>query len=75
AQPAPASAPAAVDPVTGQLDTIRNQIAGIGAALPRLPVELGHIADTSLRQIRERGILPVVLVLVGFLALGGGLEW
>lgn len=75
AQPAPVSVPEAVDPVTGQLDTIRNQIAGIGAALPRLPVELGQIADTSLRQIRERGILPVVIVLVGFLALGGGFEW
>jgi small-conductance mechanosensitive channel len=73
-EPAAAAAPAS-DPVTGQLDAIRNQIAGLGAAVPRLPIELGHIAETSLAQVRERGILPVLVILVGFLALGGGLEW
>jgi small-conductance mechanosensitive channel len=68
----PASAQAMM---AGQLDTMRDFLRELAAAVPTLPGELGR-ALTTLAAEREAwgGQRPIVLVAM-FVALGFGLEW
>ncbi|WP_342235158.1 mechanosensitive ion channel family protein [Inquilinus sp. OTU3971] len=79
ASPAPIEPPAAaVSPsqdLSTRLEAIRRHVAGLVAALPTLPAEFRHAGATLSREIQERGQPRVLVLVLGFAALGFGAEW
>ncbi|WP_155888692.1 mechanosensitive ion channel family protein [Inquilinus limosus] len=50
-------------------------MAGLVAALPTLPAEFRRAGATLYRELQERGPLRVMVLALGFAALGFGFEW
>jgi small-conductance mechanosensitive channel len=73
AAPAPAEAP----PMSmgARIGDIRAHIAGLAAAVPTVPGELERAVDILRLEFEEQGLLRVLLLIVGFVALGIGVEW
>lgn len=57
------------------LDALRRHVAGLVQALPGLPEEIRGVGSTLMAEFMEHGLLPVLLLIAGFVALGYGVEW
>ncbi|WP_395681140.1 mechanosensitive ion channel domain-containing protein [Inquilinus sp.] len=58
-----------------RLEAIRHHTAALVAALPALPDEFRRAGATLYLEVEERGPLKVLLLALGFAALGFGAEW
>jgi len=58
-----------------RLEAIRRHVAALVAALPALPDEFRRAGATLYLELQERGPLKVLLLALGFAALGFGAEW
>jgi small-conductance mechanosensitive channel len=58
-----------------RLEAIRHHTAALAAALPALPDEFRRAGATLYLEVEERGPLKVLLLALGFAALGFGAEW
>ncbi len=76
-----APAPAAVSDMTmaasaaSQLSDVRGHLRGLAAALPKLPAEFERAAIILSLEFEDRGLVGVLLLVAGFVALGFGAEW
>ena len=77
--PAPIDAPAAeISPshdLSTRLEKIRRHVAALVTAVPMLPAEFQRAGATLSREIQERGQPRVLVLVLGFVALGFGAEW
>ncbi len=79
-KPAPPPEAAAQDEtasafLAARLGLIRQHMAELAAAVPKLPAELGEAGTILLLEFEESGLLNMLLLIVGFIALGFGAEW
>lgn len=58
-----------------RVDAIRAHLASLVAAVPRLPDEVRRGADLLSQELRSRPALDILILVLGFLALGAGAEW
>ncbi len=82
AAPAPATEPTATEPesmpshlVAGRLATIRQHLRALAAALPTLPAEIERAGIILQLEFQEHGLIRILLLVMGFVALGFGAEW
>lgn len=61
--------------VAARLGMIRQHMAELAAALPKLPAELGDAGTILLLEFEESGLFNMLLLILGFIALGFGAEW
>jgi len=54
---------------------LREHIASLAAAAPRLPAEFRNAAERLLAELRGRRLVGVLILVLGFVALGAGTEW
>ncbi len=54
---------------------LRDHLAALAAAAPRLPGEFRNAADRLLAELRGRRLVGVLILVLGFMALGAGTEW
>lgn len=73
--PAVAPEPAASDQLAGRLTAARAHVRAVAAAVPRLPAEIERASSLLLGEMKERGLVEILLLLIGFVALGYGMEW
>jgi small-conductance mechanosensitive channel len=59
----------------GRVAAIREHMAALAAAAPQLPAEFERAGATLFAELKDRGLIEVSLLLVGFVALGFGAEW
>jgi small-conductance mechanosensitive channel len=71
----PTDGAAASTMLAGRIAAIRRHVAAIAAAVPTIPGELRRVGGTLMEEIGEYGVVNVVLLLAGFVALGFGAEW
>ena len=75
----PAPAPRATSRWSGavadRMTGIDNHLVGIVAAAPRLPAEFKRAGDILVDDFGERGLVEILLLLVGFVGFGFGAEW
>jgi len=57
------------------LTLIREHLESLATALPNLPAEFRREGSVLLRELRDWGVVDVVLLVVGFVLLGVGFEW
>jgi small-conductance mechanosensitive channel len=84
-QPAPTPAlagpPTTASEMTGsemmaaRTASMREHLATLAAAAPRLPGEFRSAADRLLAELRGRRLVGVLILVLGFVALGAGTEW
>ena len=55
--------------------SMREHLASLAAAAPRLPSEFRNAADRLLAELRGRRLVGVLILVLGFVALGAGTEW
>jgi small-conductance mechanosensitive channel len=55
--------------------SLREHLTSLAAAAPRLPGEFRSAADRLLAELRGRRLLGVLILILGFVALGAGTEW
>jgi small-conductance mechanosensitive channel len=55
--------------------SMREHLAALAAAAPRLPGEFRNAADRLLAELRGRSLVGVLILVLGFMALGAGTEW
>jgi moderate conductance mechanosensitive channel len=55
--------------------SMRDHLAALAAAAPRLPGEFRNAADRLLAELRGRSLVGVLILVLGFVALGAGTEW
>ncbi|MGO4526349.1 mechanosensitive ion channel family protein [Microvirga sp. 2MCAF35] len=58
-----------------RVEALRTHLASLAAAVPRLPQETRQAADLLSQELQSRSAAGVVLLVIGFLALGAGAEW
>jgi small-conductance mechanosensitive channel len=76
AEPAPATEEGTVaGHFAGRVAAIREHMAALAAAAPQLPDEFKRAGATLFAELQDRGLIEVSLLLVGFVALGFGVEW
>ncbi|KAB0266881.1 mechanosensitive ion channel family protein [Microvirga brassicacearum] len=81
-QPAPALAgppPSASEMTASEMmaartASLREHLASLAAAAPRLPSEFRNAADRLLAELRGRRLVGVLILVLGFVALGAGTE-
>ncbi len=61
--------------LAARLEAIRRHTAALVAALPALPDEFRRAGATLYLEVKERGPLKILLLALGFAALGFGAEW
>jgi moderate conductance mechanosensitive channel len=77
----PAPAPVMAEPATptsrmaARTASLREHLAALAAAAPRLPSELRSAADRLLAELQGRRLVGVLILVLGFIALGSGAEW
>src|SRR5918993_2790915 len=79
-QPAPGPPPTASEMTASEMmaartASLREHLAGLAAAAPRLPSEFRSAADRLLAELHGRRPVAVLIVVLGFVALGAGTEW
>ncbi|QRM28676.1 mechanosensitive ion channel family protein [Microvirga sp. VF16] len=72
---APAAAPTTSEIMMQRITGLRERLAALAAAVPRLPDEFRSASGRLLEELQGRRPLAVVLLIIGFLALGAGVEW
>nr|WP_235892085.1 mechanosensitive ion channel family protein [[Ochrobactrum] teleogrylli] len=75
AAPPPKTAPALSDTFASWETAVRNRIAGLIAAVPRIPHELADASDVIARDVNNGRPGMVVLILAALMAMGFGAEW
>ena len=55
--------------------SLRDHLAALAAAAPRLPGEFRSAADRLLAELQGRSLVGVLILVLGFVALGAGTEW
>jgi len=70
-----ASPRAASEMMSERIVGLKEHLASLAAAIPRLPDEFHSAADLLLGELQGRSAFAVVVLIVGFLALGAGTEW
>jgi moderate conductance mechanosensitive channel len=55
--------------------SLREHLASLAAAAPHLPSEFRSAADRLLAELRGRRLVGVLILVLGFVALGAGTEW
>ena len=55
--------------------SLRDHLASLAAAAPRLPGEFRSAADRLLAELQGRSLVGVLILVLGFVALGAGTEW
>lgn len=75
AAPPPATAPALSDTFASWETAVRNRIAGLVAAVPRIPQELADASGVIARDVNDGRPGKVILILVALMAVGFGAEW
>jgi small-conductance mechanosensitive channel len=78
--PAAAAAVPAAEPTTSEImmqriTGLRERLAALATAVPRLPDEFRNASGRLLDELQGRRPISVLLLVIGFLALGGGAEW
>ena len=58
-----------------RLALVRARLDRLGAAVPHLPEEFRNAADTLAKKLQSRSLFDVVLLILGFAALGWGAQW
>jgi len=58
-----------------RVEALRAHLASLAAAVPRLPQEARQAADLLSRELQSRSAVDVLLLVLGFLGLGAGIEW
>jgi moderate conductance mechanosensitive channel len=61
--------------VSSRLAAIRQHLDLLAASLPALPGEFRLAGAALLLEFNERGLIGVLLFIIGFVALGCGAEW
>jgi small-conductance mechanosensitive channel len=61
--------------MSGRVGAIRQHVANLVAALPTLPREFERVGIILSLEFEERGLIRVLLLVLGFVALGFGAEW
>jgi moderate conductance mechanosensitive channel len=84
-QPSPTPALAGPPPTTSEMTAsemmaartanLREHLASLASAAPRLPGEFRSAADRLLAELRGRRLVGVLILVLGFVALGAGTEW
>src|SRR5215212_55263 len=80
-QPAPTPVTAEPAPPTfstmmaARTASLREHLASLAAAAPRLPSEFRSAADRLLAELQGRRLVGVLILVLGFIALGAGTEW
>jgi moderate conductance mechanosensitive channel len=59
----------------GRIATIRQHFASLAATFPRLPADFEQARGLLVADLHERGLIEILLLLGGFVALGFGAEW
>ena len=59
----------------GRIATIRQHFGSLAAAFLRLPADFEQARVTLAADLHERGLIEILLLLAGFVALGFGAEW
>jgi moderate conductance mechanosensitive channel len=54
---------------------IRQHFASLAAAFPMLPADFAQAQALLVADLQDRGLLEILLLLCGFVALGFGAEW
>src|SRR5918994_2804748 len=80
ASPALAGAPATSEMTASEMlatrtASMREHLASLAAAAPRLPSEFRNAADRLLTELRGRRLAGVLILVLGFVAMGAGTEW
>lgn len=78
ASAAPPVADAMANPsgyMSNRVGAIREHVGGLVAALPTLPQQFERAGMTLTLELQERGLLRILLLIGGFVALGFGAEW
>jgi small-conductance mechanosensitive channel len=78
--PAPATGEVAPQQPTSEklamrVAATRDHVVALVTAVPGLPEEAGRAADLLARELQSRPVVDVVLLVLGFLGLGAGIEW
>jgi small-conductance mechanosensitive channel len=73
--PALSSEMTASEMMTARTASLREHLAGLAAAAPRLPGEFRNAVDRLLAELRGRRPVAVLILVLGFVALGAGTEW
>jgi small-conductance mechanosensitive channel len=58
-----------------RLDQLKQHFGELGAALPNVPGELSRVGARLADELAGRGVLSIVLLVLGFVVLGFGAEW
>lgn len=74
-QPDTAPAQAASEMMTGRISLLKEHLASLAAALPRLPDEFRAAGNRLLDELQGRRPVALLILIAGFLALGAGTEW
>ena len=78
AAPSPA-APSEEAKIEGYFATpvaaIRQHFASLAAAVPMLPADFEQARARLVADLQDRGLVEILLLLCGFIALGFGAEW
>ena len=81
-QPAPMPAVAETPPemtasemMAARTASLREHLASLATAAPRLPSEFRSAADRLLAELQGRRLVGVLVLVLGFMALGFGTEW
>jgi hypothetical protein len=73
--PVPASEMTASEMMAIRTAGMREHLAALAAAAPRLPGEFRSAADRLIAELRGRRPVAVLILVLGFVALGAGTEW
>lgn len=65
----------ASEELSTRVQETRAHLAALVAAVPRMPEEFRRAGDLLSQELRSRALLDVVLLVLGFLVLGAGMEW
>ncbi|MFO1057731.1 MAG: mechanosensitive ion channel family protein [Dongiaceae bacterium] len=82
AAPAPAPRPSATaieadlsGLTASRLDQLKQHFGQLAAALPMVPAELARVGTRLGDELAGRGVVSIVLLVLGFVVLGFGAEW
>lgn len=75
AVPPPAAAPTFSDMFASWESAVRNRIAGLADAVPRIPQELANGADVIARDVNDGRPGLVIFIVAVLVAVGFGAEW
>mgnify|MGYP005849943113 CR=1 FL=1 len=67
--------PMASEMMTERIASLRQHLASLAAAVPRLPDEFRSAGNRLLDELQGRSPVAVLVLILGFLALGAGTEW